>query len=115
MNLEQSTQQALDFTRRLEAALHLGDLDLCAEILQMRGAVMEHFTRLHRSAPDREKAAVADLVKELAEADTRLQQETTRQLGATAAEFRANLNSGPARTTPRYGSGPTQACVDIKA
>ncbi len=115
MNLEQSILNALDFTRRLQAALKLGDMELCAEILALRGEAMALFEHLHRHASEQDRQVVQPLVQELAQADRQLQEESSAQLTATASEFRSNLNSGPARSNQTYSTGPTQACVDIKA
>lgn len=115
MNLEQTIIAALDYTRRLQAALKLGNLEMCSEILQLRGEAMQHFEAAHRAAPPAEQERHAGLVAQLAEADRQLQEDTRVQLGSVAEEFRANLNSGPARSNRSYQTGPTQACVDFKA
>ena len=54
MNLQTVTENALDLTRRLQAALRLGDLDLCTDLMDLRSQAMESFvTHAPSRRPDR--------------------------------------------------------------
>jgi hypothetical protein len=115
MDLEQSIHAAHDLTLRLQAALKLDDPDLCTEILALRQQAMALFEEYHRCASPEEQGRVAPQVRELQKADQALQNAAFAGLDSVAQEFRANLNSGPARSNAHYQTGPSQACVDIKA
>ena len=115
MNLQESTQKAMDFTRRLEAALALNDLDLCREILELRGGAMAAFELSHRQAGPGEAHACREQIRELVEADRKLQEKVGSILAETARDFRTNLVSTPAKPVQGYQNGPAQACIDRKA
>ena len=115
MTLLDSTRKALDFTRRLEAALALNDLDMCQEILELRGAAMAAFEQAHRRADVSERNACAGEIRALAQADGELQAKMAVALDLTARSFRENMTSGHGNATARYQNGPAQACIDRKA
>jgi hypothetical protein len=115
MNLYQTTRVALDFTRRLQAALNLDDLELCQEILVLRGQAMKAFEICHRAAGPAEKAEAREAIQDLIQADEELQEQTGAGLAATARDFRENMVSSQQAQRCGYQNGPTQACIDRKA
>ena len=88
MNLLESTKVALDFTTRLKAALALGELEMCQEILDLRGQAMQSFEKSHRRASSQEIMDCRDEIAALAEADLELQNNSAQGLEATARDFR---------------------------
>lgn len=115
MNLLESTRQALDFTLRLDAALTLGDLDLCREILELRGQAMDGFEAAHRAATDAEVQACRADIADLAQADGLVRQKTAAGLESVAREFRQNMVSNRQSAVGSYDGGGRQACIDRKA
>ncbi len=114
MTLLKSTQTALDFTRRLQSALTLDDLDLSREILELRAQAMQAFERCHRSATPEERANCRDEIRALVQADRELQEKTSTDLAAIARDFREKMVSNLQNPAQSYCSGPTQACIDRK-
>jgi len=115
MNLSQITQLALDYTRRLEAALNLDDLDLCREILEVRGQAMATFETIHRQASSQERDACRSDIGELVAADRMVQEKSAVGLESIARDFRKNMASNQATAQNSYMAEPAQACVDRKA
>lgn len=115
MTLLESTQNAIDFTRRLKAALSLDDLELGQEILVLRGEAMAAFDQAHHAAQEKEKENCREIIQALVEADEELREITTDELTEIARDFRENMVSnlpGPKRA---YFNNPAQACIDRKA
>lgn len=115
MNLAQTTQNALDYTRRLEAALNLEDYKLSEEILEIRGQAMEAFEMAHLQASSQEKKACHQEILDLARADQKLQEMTAASLDTIAGEFRKSMSSNQAGAQNSYGANPANSCVDRKA
>lgn len=115
MSLLESTRKALDFTLRLDAALTLDDMDLCGEILALRGEAMVEFERAHRAAPRAEIEACRPEITSLAEADLLVRQKSEKGLAAVAREFRQNMVSNRQSATNVYAGASRQACIDRKA
>jgi hypothetical protein len=115
MTLKESTNQALDYTARLESALALDDMDLVTEIIQMRGPVMQAFEVIHRAASAPERLSCRTEIEQLIQADRILQDRAGLRLREVARDFRENMASQPPRHNQAYGAGEHQACVDRKA
>ncbi len=116
MTLQNCTLSALDYTRRLEAALKVGDIDLCQEILDLRGQAMKAFELSHLSASDFERKACGEDIRILQEADRDLRSISASNLDDVTQDFRKNLvTSQHGSANKAYSSGHGQACVDRKA
>nr|MEE4269933.1 hypothetical protein [Candidatus Krumholzibacteria bacterium] len=115
MTLKESTLKALDYTARLESALGLDDMDLVAEIIQIRGQVMQAFEVIHRAASAPERMNSRTEIQQLIQADKLLQDRAGLRLREVAREFRDNMANQPPRQNQAYGAGQHQACVDRKA
>jgi hypothetical protein len=115
MTLEKSIRSAIDLTLRLEAALEVGDMDLCRDLLEIRGEAMAAFERVHRGSPPLLACQHQDLVDELIAVDGKLQAKYQKGLENTAGEFRKALTSGSGIPGGAYNSNATSACIDRKA
>ena len=115
MNLMENTLAALDYTLRLEAAVHLDNLDLCVEILEFRSQAMAAFEKSHRKASVQERAACRDDIEALILADRKLQADTAAGLSVIAKEFREKMASNQPHHGQSYMRGPVQACIDRMA
>jgi len=115
MNLEKSISDAIDLTRRLEAALEVDDMELCQDVLEIRGGAMATFESWHRTSSPDQIAQCRHLIKELVEADNNLQSQFKAAMEASAGDLRQLMSSGAAAPTGAYNTSTTQACVDRKA
>ena len=115
MNLLISTCNALDFTSRLKSALALGDLEMCREILEMRGKAMQAFEKAHRLAGPQEIAQCQDEINQLIQADRELQDIYGKELGSIARDFREKTVSNFQGANQPYQDAPMAACIDRKA
>jgi hypothetical protein len=115
MNLEKSILNAIDLSRRLEAALKVDDMDLCGDLLEIRGEAMAAFETIHRASSAAQKEHCHILIEELVSADRSLQDRYEKALEASAGEFRQSLTSGSGIPVGAYNSTPAPACVDRKA
>lgn len=116
MTLKDCTLSALDYTQRLRAALKLGDMDMCAEILEFRGQAMQAFEVAHLAASEKDRKTCGKEIRSLQQADRDLQSVTNGHLEEVAHDFRKNLvTSQQASSVKAYSSGQGQACVDRKA
>ncbi len=115
MNLEKSILNAIDLTGRLEAALKMDDMELCQDVLNLRGEAMAAFETWHRASSPAEKANCTDLIKELVLADRKVQAHFQTALETSAGDFRKSLTSVSTVSSGAYQTNPNPACVDRKA
>lgn len=115
MTLMDCTITALDFTRRLQSAVNLDDMDLCQEILELRGQAMLAFEAAHRASGALEKARCQDQITALIEADRKLQADMASELEAIAVDFRKHMVTSHLNQHSGYQELTSQACVDRKA
>lgn len=115
MDLTKSLLQTIDLTQRLEKALGLGHLDLCQDLLDLRGEAMAAFERCHSQSSPSERRKCQDLLEDLKAADGRLQQHYRTALDSTAKEFRESLTSGGGVPSGGYAPSAGPACLDRKA
>ncbi len=115
MNLEKSILNAIDLSRRMEAALKVDDMILCSDLLEIRAVAMADFESSHRSSSADEKGACSDLIKELIAADGSLQTQYKAALNTSGADFRQSLGSAAGSPAGAYNTNNTAACVDRKA
>ncbi len=115
MNLEKSIVNAIDLSHRLEAALKVADMDLCRDILDIRGEAMDHFERWHRAGTVSEIQNCRELIEELITVDRELQDNYQTALDSSAEEYRQSKISGSKIPTGAYNTNITPACVDRKA
>ncbi len=115
MNLQQSLENAIDFTRRLQAALEIEDLEISQDLLVLRGEAMQVFEQQHRAADEATRRAAAPLLEELKEVDANLQRRQQEVLEENASLLRDSvINTAPA---PRQAYNTTEppSCVDRRA
>ena len=115
MNLHTATDNALDLTRRLQAALHLDNMDLCTDLMDLRNQAMETFAAIHHGAGEAELAACDSLIDELIVADRDLQEQAQQNLLDAAGEFRTALSNAGKATSGAYRNEPDQVCIDRRA
>jgi|GEM_PF-3285457 len=115
MNLSTITADALDMTLRLEAALHLDDLELCRDLMELRAVVMDQFECCHRQSSPRDQQICQAQIQELFEADAQLQSSADSALNTAATEFRKSVAGAGGGSGSAYSTVSTQACVDRKA
>ncbi len=115
MNLEQSILSAVDLTKRLEMALNVGELELCQDLMEIRGEAMMVFEATHRGSSSKEVGQCGALLEELKAADAELQKKYQASLKTVAEEFRQGLKSGAGSAGGTYSSQTIPACIDRKA
>ncbi|MCP4293688.1 MAG: hypothetical protein GY780_17815 [bacterium] len=115
MNLNQAIQSALDQTGRLEAALSLGELELCKDLLVLRGETMMVFQQMHQISTQEEKLQCQDLLIELKKSDQVLMTNFNAQLENSAVELRKANTSGSGTPVGSYKNQAAPSCVDRKA
>lgn len=114
MTLTSTLHEALELTRRLEAALEAGDLEACRELLALRATAMADFESAHRQAGERQLVETAVLVRNLVEADRELQ-ERNRQLLAENARLLQDSRMSTPTPGHAYNTSEPPSCVDRKA
>jgi len=115
MNLEKSILNAIDLSRRMEAALKVDDMILCNDLLEIRAVAMADFESSHRSSTEDEKSACSHLIKELVAADRSLQTQYKAALSVSGTDFRNSIGSAAGNPSGAYNTSNTAACVDRKA
>jgi len=114
MELKSTINEALDLTRRLEAALEAHEQDLCDNLLAGRAQAMAAFDKAHQSASSRDRRRCMNEIRALVEANRHLQDRSGEMLALVREEFRGQLGqSAQGQHSP--GGESTQACLDRKA
>ncbi len=111
MNLRDATETAIALTRELHEALTGSDLALCEALLVRRADAMVVFEDRHRAARDDQRADCRNLIIELQERDTRLQEKAAEVFALAAHDFQGQLGAQPAGPSA-YSS---LACLDRRA
>lgn len=115
MKLETAILNAIDLSGRLEAALKVDNLDLCKEILVLRGDAMAAFEHFHKASTPAERKQNHSLILQLVSVDRSLQSQYQAGLETSAVEFRQSLKSGGSVPAGAYNTTASPACVDRKA
>lgn len=115
MNLERAAQNAIDLSHRMEAALKIDDMDLCKDLLALRGEAMVAFGQWHSASSASEKNICQPLIDELITADGNLKVQYKAALEESAVVFRQSLTSSAGIPAGAYNTNTTPACVDRKA
>ncbi len=115
MNLEKTLRAALDFTERLESGLETGDLELCQDLMELRGSSMLAFEQAHQGSLLQEQAQCSELIAELKRADAQLQKKYGLALEQSAGDVRQSLMSGSGSPSGAYNTAPSPSCLDRRA
>ncbi len=115
MTLEKSILNAMDLTGRMKAALEDDNIDLCQDLLEIRGYAMKDYETTHRASSSQEKASCKGLIEELISVDRALQSQYQAVLEVSAVDFRKSLSSRSGTTATAYNTTESPACVDRKA
>ncbi len=115
MKLEPTIIKALDLTGRLEVALDIGDLQLCSDLIEIRGAVMLEFENTHKACSPQERQQCAALVANLQNENSKLMVKYKRSLDASARDLRQAITAGSGTPIGAYKAQSSPACLDRKA
>lgn len=115
MNLEKNTLSALDITRRLQAALEMGDLDICQDLLDLRGEALEVFEASHRASSPEMREAILPLIRELQHEDSGLRLRLSEILQEDGQRLRASLGSASGPGRQAYNTTEPPSCLDRRA
>lgn len=115
MNLENSIVQALDLTQRLDAALDIGDMDICQDLLELRAMALHTFEKWHRQASEQERQQVIEEIRKLQKADQALQEKNRNLAREQANNLRGNAQQGSSLPVGVYEGRERATSMDWKA
>ncbi len=114
MTLESTIEKAIDLTGRLEAALKVGDMDLCRDLIEIRGEIFYDFELTHRESSEAERKRCQTILAKLKSGNDQLQVKWKESMVTTAGDLRRAINSGASTPIGAYKSQSSPGCLDRK-
>ena len=108
-------EKAIDLTGRLNAALKVGNMEFCADLIGIRGEVMADFEKIHRASSPIERKNCQALLANLKSENDQLQNNLGLDMETCASQLSQAITSGSSTPVGAYKSISTPGCLDRKA
>ena len=113
--LATAIEKAIDLTGRLNAALKVGNMGFCADLMAIRGEVMADFEKIHRASSESEQENCQTLLANLITENDQLQNNLGMDMEICSNELSQAITSGSSTPIGAYKSVSTPGCLDRKA